>query len=110
LDESGRSVLDYIMLRNIVALMAGNEAEVECLGSANGGDKEDRRAIALIIDTEFPTFESEKEEPRLRRAARALVRRHRDKIERVAAALLAREVLSAGEVDVICDLDRNTPV
>jgi len=37
--------------------------------------------------------------PRLRPACRRLVRRHRDKIERVAQALLLRRTLTPDEVD-----------
>jgi hypothetical protein len=38
-------------------------------------------------------------EARLRRQTRGLIRRHRDRIERVANALLARKKLSAKQID-----------
>jgi len=40
-------------------------------------------------------------EPRMRRQTRRLVRKHRDKIERVAAALLERWKLEPDEIDAL---------
>ena len=88
----------------IMALMAGAESEIVILGRCHGGDSDDRLQIALIVDeaSDFtPQQWWDRYEPRMRRQTRRLVRRHRDKIERVAKALLERETLQPDEVDAL---------
>jgi hypothetical protein len=89
-----------IWLASIIGTMAGAEAEIEMLGRCKGGDGDDRRQIAhlaeeLGADVDWWT----KREPRLRAMARMLVRRHKARIERVAKALLAKETLTAKQLD-----------
>jgi len=79
--------------------MAGFEAEVELLGSTQGGDGDDRHQIELMAEELKPGTNWEKLEPRLRAMTHMLVRRHKARIERVAKALLARTTLSAKQLD-----------
>lgn len=92
----------------IMALMAGREAEIECLGSCQGVDASDQREIAFHIDdAEPPAVCSDWEEARdrfaarLRARTRALVHRHRAAIEAVASALLQHRTLDAEQIDGI---------
>ena len=78
----------------IMAFMAGSEAEAELLGSCQGGDGDDLYQVALMAE-QLERCDLE----RLRRMTRMLVRRHRDRIERVAAALLAEQDLSGERID-----------
>jgi hypothetical protein len=90
----------------ILTVMAGVEAEIEILGLAHGGDGDDRRWIERAATSEaFSSYEEWKRyEPRMRRQTRRLVRKHRDKIERVAKALLKRKSLEPGDVDSLIAL------
>ncbi|TXN41553.1 hypothetical protein FV232_04700 [Methylobacterium sp. WL30] len=90
-----------VFVGRILTFMAGTEAETAILGSSQGGDAEDRCQITLMLYEIEPEKQHEAREDRLRRAARALVRRHRADIERVAEALMAREVLTGEEIDAI---------
>ena len=93
LDEDGKwREFDTIMRGRILAMMAGCEAEEECLGFCEGGDGEDRYQIALMLDV-LPGADTK--EARMRRFARTLVRRHRAAIERVAHALMDLDELDA---------------
>jgi hypothetical protein len=87
----------------IIGLMAGAEAEKVifggCLGGDGGGDYKDRYQIALIADSDFAPDKWERYEPRMRRQTRRLVRKHRDKIERVARALLEHQTLSGEAIE-----------
>jgi|SRR5579863_7037007 len=86
----------------ILARMAGAEAETVILGACQGGAGDDQfeiEAMAVSRHAEFSSEEWERYEPRMRRQTRQLIRRHRAKIERVAAALLARGTLEPEEVD-----------
>lgn len=88
----------------IIARMAGAEAEEVILGACDGGDGSDRREIAWMMqsrDAEIPPDRCELWEARMRRQTRRLIRRHRDKIERVAEALMSRQTLQTEEVDAI---------
>ena len=78
----------------IIAFMAGTEAEIELFGATQGDDDEDRSQIALMAKELYSC-----DLDRLRMMTRMLVRRHRNRIERVAAALLAERKLSAEQVD-----------
>jgi hypothetical protein len=88
----------------ILARMAGAEAENVILGQCAGGDGDDEYWIAMVVDSgdaEFSEAEWERSEPRMRRQVGCLIRRHRDKIENVATALLERCTLSAAEIDAV---------
>ena len=86
--------------------MAGAEAEHELLGHSAGGDGDDRYQIELMAETRW-AFSSDEEwkryEPRMRRQTRRLVRKHRDKIERVADALLEHGSLEPDEINRIIE-------
>jgi hypothetical protein len=87
----------------VLGLMAGAEAEIEILGEAEeDGDADDRHWIiraAWSSDSGIGASRWHRYEPRLRRQARRLVRKHREKIERVANALLERRTLTKEEAD-----------
>ena len=83
----------------VIMSMAGREAELECLGTSRGndGDRVDSDDIDELMPRIYP--EASRTEllhrrDRLHRITRTLVRRHCDKIERVACALLRRRTLS----------------
>lgn len=89
---------------SIIARMAGAEAENEIVSQCAGGDGFDRDEIEQMAEsraTEFSEAAWKRYEPRMRRQTRRLVRKHRAKIERVAAALLERRELSADEIDAL---------
>lgn len=105
----------------MIATMAGAEAEIVLLGAkplATSGkdlwkrivdprepqnDFMDLGAIASLAEDllgyDYDEQDFSKLEPRLRRMTRRLVRRHKDKIKRVAKALLAKTTLSAKQID-----------
>jgi ATP-dependent Zn protease len=93
----------------IITFMAGAEAERVLLGSSGDGDGDTndryqilRMAEQLMMDalrSRKKEIDWTKLELRLRAFTRMLVRRHRARIERVAAALLERKTLSAEELD-----------
>jgi ATP-dependent Zn protease len=91
-----------IMLGRVLTMMAGAEAERVLIGRCRGGDGQDRYDIACIVDSSDFKFSVDafwdRIEPRLRVYTRALVRRHRAAIERVAAALQERGTLSSEEI------------
>jgi ATP-dependent Zn protease len=84
-----------------IILMAGAEAETLFFDHCAGGDGPDRedawRAIAEVDPGNWTDADYQRVEARLRRWATVLVRRHREKIERLADALLARQVLQPEE-------------
>jgi hypothetical protein len=83
----------------IAAMMAGALAEEEFFGELAGDDCRDRRDMLYIISAARYHRSGFDCLPRLRPACRRLVRRHRDKIECVAQALLLRRTLTPDEVD-----------
>lgn len=83
---------------HIIMMMAGREAEEELLGACPGGDGDDRYRIACALQELYPEAEVLRYERRLRRLARRLVRRHRSKIERIAALLIERGTLSVDQM------------
>jgi len=102
--------LSTVFVGRIMSFMAGAEAEVEICGACQGGDGDDRHQIARMMMSRWlhiPRYEEdgdgsvERFEAKLRARTRGLVRRHRDKIERVAAALLAQRTLTAEEVETV---------
>jgi len=109
----------------IIAYMAGSEAAEELLGATLHGDRDDRDQIEQMADELPPRARrgepkklyddwTNKLEPRLRAMTRMLVRRHRDRIELVAKALLAKPTLSQKAVDKLVgrsvnDVKPNSP-
>ena len=87
----------------VLASMAGRAAELEFFGSTTGDYKIDNASIDNTLHhwPKIGGVENPKlHEPSLRRQARRLVKEHRDKIERVAEALLSGDgTLSQSEVD-----------
>jgi hypothetical protein len=108
---------DSVLRGRILAFMAGWAAEIEIRGECRGGDGDDRRQIALMMESlTIPGHQEdgdgswERYEARLRARARGLVRRHREKIERVADALVARDTLTAEQIDaVMCGVELALP-
>jgi hypothetical protein len=95
---------DSAVLARILAFMAGRAAEEEIIGACLGGDSDDKRQIGLMLD-ELPrerlSPSPEHYEKRLRSLACGLVRRHRGRIERVAAALMRKGSLTGDEIDAL---------
>lgn len=96
--------LRSIFRGRIITYMAGAEAEREILGECTVGDGDDRYWIedmAACGDAELPDDLWVRYEPRMRRQARRLIRKHRKKIERVALSLMEKETLTADEIDAL---------
>ena len=89
-----------VMRGRVMTFMAGREAEKECLGRAYGGDGDDRRQIAFMLDDLYRPESAARWEKRLRRHTRGLVRRHRNRIEQVAAVLLANGTVTKDQLDI----------
>jgi hypothetical protein len=88
----------------VMMSMAGREAELECLGTSRGNDRLDRDDSDELMPKIYPgagLAEWFRRRDRLRRMTRALVRRHRDKIVRVACALLRHRTLSGRAIDAL---------
>lgn len=100
----------------IISYMAGAEAEILILGSTQGGDGDDRYQIEMMAESQLGLQPEawERREARLRAFTRALLRRHRERVERVANALLDEGSLSSEQVDEltgrsIADVRVNAP-
>jgi hypothetical protein len=92
--------LSSVWRGRIMTFMAAAEAEIVCIGRYRGGDGEDRYQIALMMEEiPVPNEDWQSYERRLRAKTRALVRRHRHKIEHVAKALLERRTISGRDID-----------
>jgi ATP-dependent Zn protease len=99
--ERGRCrELSTVMVGRILTFMAGRVAETVILGKCEGGDDDDRYQVACMLQDLYGA-DRERFEGRLWAAAGGLVRRHRDKIERVAAELLVRSVLATEDIDAV---------
>jgi hypothetical protein len=84
----------------IMAFMAGAEAEIAVFGSTPGGDGDDRYQIDLMAEQiAVPTPDWVRLETRLRSMTRALIQRHRTRIELLAEQLLIADSLSGEAVD-----------
>jgi len=97
---------DSVLIGRILTYMAGAEA-AEFMGHSQGGDGDDRRQIAHAMDNLSRSMSHERWdrfERRMRAMTRTLVRRHRERIERVAQALLDRHTLSSEEIGKLVDL------
>lgn len=94
---------ESVLRANIMATMAGAEAERAVLGFCNGGDEGDQHQIACMGDDLMNTFSEawDRWHNRLQRQTGCLVRRHRAKIERVAQALMERRTLQPDEIDAL---------
>jgi hypothetical protein len=99
-----------------MTFMAGTEAELILVGSTKGGDGDDRYQIELMANQlDYDTDKWTKREARLRRITRLLIRRHQNRIERVAEALLVKGELSAKQLDDLTgrsvdDVNVNAPM
>lgn len=83
------------LVGRILAYMAGAEAEIEILGNCHGGDGDDRLWISRMLE-DIPSQRTLVQlEDRLRRHTRALVRRHRGAIERLADQIEQSRSLSS---------------
>ena len=92
----------------IIERMAGHEAELNVSERVSTilttVDRIDRADIHALMSKIYPSAspaERFRRQDRLRRTTRALVRRHRDKIERVAHALLQHRTLSGRAIDAL---------
>jgi hypothetical protein len=88
----------------VIESMAGREAELECFGTSGSGDFHDLADIRELMPKIYPgagRAELRRRQRRLCRMTRVLVRRHHDKIKRVALALLERRTLSAKAIDAL---------
>jgi ATP-dependent Zn protease len=83
----------------IIMLMAGAEAEIVCTGRCGGGDTHDRREIGLTMEEVAIPNDPKRYERRLRAKTRALIRRHRRKVEHLAKTLLEHRTISGRKVD-----------
>jgi hypothetical protein len=94
---------DAVWHARIITLMAGAETERICLGLQPIGDGDDQYWIWLMMEELVDANGAEKvwvrKEARLRAMTRMLIRRHRDRIGRVAEALLAKTTASTEELD-----------
>jgi hypothetical protein len=97
-----------VWVARIMTYMAGAEANVELLGMPRSeiGDYDDQYQIALMMEQASPPggwdrWTRERYDARLRAMTRMLVRRHRERIERVAKALLKETILSAEKLDAL---------
>jgi ATP-dependent Zn protease len=102
-DRGGRfRNMSLVMRGRILTYMAGAEAEAVLLGACGVGDGHDRQQIEWMADSSDSGFSPEqwiRSEPRMRATCRMLIRRHRERIEAVAAALIERRNLTAAEID-----------
>jgi hypothetical protein len=82
----------------ILMSMAGKEAAVLCCGPGFDGDEDDQIEMAALA-YETGDFDRPGRADRLRAAARHLCIRHREKIGRVALALIEHSTLSPDAID-----------
>jgi ATP-dependent Zn protease len=102
-EERGRyREFSTVMLGRVLTFMAGTAAETVVLGKCEGGNYDDLYQVACMLDDVYGE-DRERIEGRLWAAAGRLVRRHREKIERVATELMARHPLTADDIDAIME-------
>jgi ATP-dependent Zn protease len=91
----------------IMVQMAGRAAEEECLGECLGGDGDDQYRIAgMIVDLGLGLKRGEALQRRLRRMTAQLVRRHRQKIETLARALVEQPTMTDRQIREVAGLPR----
>jgi ATP-dependent Zn protease len=107
-EARGRNRRDPMFRAGIMTLMAGREAEIECLGKDQGGDGDDQYQIDEMMREPDATkrddgghYDATVLMVKLRAQTRALVRRHRIVIEQVAKSLVDRRTLEPEEIDAI---------
>jgi hypothetical protein len=84
----------------IISFMAGTEGELVLLGAPRVGDGDDRYQIDLMAnELDLEPADWVRREARLRAITRALLRRHRTRVERVAEALLDQGTLGGEAID-----------
>jgi len=90
---------DRALRARIMIQMAGRAAEEECLGECPGGDDDDQYRIAgMIVDLCVGPKSGEALQHRLRRMTAQLVRRHRQKIETLARALIEQPTMTDRQI------------
>jgi hypothetical protein len=109
-DARGRWRPESMLRARIMMLMAGREGEIVLLGRHCGGDADDQREIYCTLDNEtygyaYAGDHSQRWLKRLRARTRHLVRRHRNAIERVTAALLEHNELTPEAIDALVRQD-----
>jgi ATP-dependent Zn protease len=92
---------DVVYRARIIGYMAGTESEAVILGMKSVGDGDDQLQIGLMAEELSCGLNEfwDRVEPRLRAMTRMLVRRHRDRIERTAKALLSKTTLTGLQLD-----------
>ena len=87
----------------MIVNLAGEEAEREMLGAISDGyDSDYESTTACAMEMSDVAFDPDQRMMRrLRRQTVRLVRKHCDKIERVAAALVEQRTLSGDEIDAL---------
>jgi ATP-dependent Zn protease len=110
-EERGKFREHASVLRGrIMAVMAGAEAEAVFMGQHSVGDDDDVHWInAMLDDLLSDQDDIVRYAERLRHRTRHLLRRHADKVERVAAALIEKGKLTASEIDAITGLASDGP-
>jgi ATP-dependent Zn protease len=107
-EERGRSYRNEDVALRAMAIIwaAGAAAEIELLGSCEGGDGDDRYNITNVASSVLGEYAGPEDDARwdrwyamIDRQARHLVRRHRDKIEKLAHELMSRQTMSGQEID-----------
>jgi hypothetical protein len=110
LDEwrcQGRQRSEAAMFRaQILAGMAGREAEVVILGDARGESRYDREEIARLLNEVTAGSHVERLEVRLRSWTRTLCQRHAHRIDAVAEALLREGTLSDAQVRALIGIEK----
>jgi hypothetical protein len=106
--SAGYAIVGPTLIRNvrptvekhILAGMAGVEAEKEFIGecSPEHWEGDHRQIVDLVRGTDRVDWWKQHEK-RLRQHCRQLVRKHKEKIERVAQALLDQRTLSGEDID-----------
>jgi ATP-dependent Zn protease len=88
---------------NVLAVLAGRAATEVILGYASdyGCSIDDDQALALLKAHGREPWYAKIVQRQCLDDARALIRRHRGAVERVADALLAKETLTAREIDAL---------
>lgn len=88
----------------ILTAFGGLHATEELLGCYDSSDEDADAAFATqLVWATFSDDEAERYIPRMRRQTRRLIRKHSNKIERVAATLVERRSLSTDELDELID-------
>jgi ATP-dependent Zn protease len=99
--------IESVFRGRILSVIAGAVTEEAFFGQHAGGDGEDRRQIRRMLEQIIPPDTVDVEawmdtyDARLRAKCRGIIQRHRESIALVAEALLAKETLSADQIDLL---------